>query len=191
MAKRSRAGTMPSKRTMNLYYKPDRTTGPATAALYILFALTVLLAAAKIGIYDKLYELRQAWEQLSRVQAEERQYAGRLSDYNEVLHRYHLYAATEDERATTDRLEILDLLDDHIRTVAEVNYVSIAGDSVSVRLSGVTLAETAEILRSLRDEPIVSDATVSTASTNGGGQADDPSMPVTANITITLAKEGE
>lgn len=182
---------MPSKRTMNLYYKPDRTTGPATAALYILFALTLLLAAAKLGIYDRLEQLRQAREQLSRVQAEEQQYAEKLVDYDEVLHQYHLYAATEDERTTTDRLEILDLLDEHIRTAADVSYVSIAGDSVDVRMSGVTLAETAEILRTLRAEPIVAAATVSTASTNGGGQEDDPAMPVTANITITLAKEGE
>ena len=129
MAKRSKAGSMPVKRTMNLYYKPDRTTGPATAALYILFALTVLLAAAKLGIYDPLYELGQAREQLDRLQAEERQYAEKLSDYNEVLHQYHLYAATEEERATTDRLEILDLLDEHIRTAADVSYVSIAGDA--------------------------------------------------------------
>lgn len=34
---------VPTKRTMNLYFKPDRTTRPATVALYVLFVLVVLL----------------------------------------------------------------------------------------------------------------------------------------------------
>ena len=44
--------TVPTKGTMNLYYKPDRTTKPATIALYVLFALTVLLGLSKVLVYD-------------------------------------------------------------------------------------------------------------------------------------------
>ena len=33
----------PRKRSMNLYYKPDRTTKPATISLYVLFVFCVFL----------------------------------------------------------------------------------------------------------------------------------------------------
>ncbi|WP_304737756.1 hypothetical protein, partial [Dubosiella newyorkensis] len=45
-------GSYPEKRTMNLFYKPDRTTKPATIALYLLFAFTVLLGLSKVLVYD-------------------------------------------------------------------------------------------------------------------------------------------
>ena len=38
----------PTKTSMNLFYKPDRTTKPATAALYVLFVLVCLLGLGKL-----------------------------------------------------------------------------------------------------------------------------------------------
>ena len=184
---------LPDKRTMNLYYKPDRTTKPATAALYVLFALSLLLAAAKFGVYDLLMKVQDKRDELARVQAEEQQYAMQLTDYDDVLHQYHLYSATDEELATTDRLEIMQMLDDIVRSRAEVDSFSIAGASVSFQMSGVTLGETAEIIRDIRSSPLVSFATVNTASTATGANVDameDPNMPVTASVAITLAKEG-
>ena len=54
----------PTKRSMNLYFKVDRTTAPATAALYVLFALAVLLALGKIMIYDFMMQEKQQENQL-------------------------------------------------------------------------------------------------------------------------------
>ena len=183
---------LPDKRTMNLYYKPDRTTKPATIALYVLFVLSLLLAAAKFGVYDLLMKVQDKRDELARVQAEEQQYAMQLTDYNDVLHQYHLYSATDEELATTDRLEIMQMLDDFVRSRAEVDSFSIAGASVTFQMSGVTLGETAEIIRDIRSSPLVSFATVNTASTANGANVDameDPNMPVTASVAITLAKE--
>ena len=183
---------LPDKRTMNPYYKPDRTTKPATIALYVLFALSLLLAAAKFGVYDLLMKVQDKRDELARVQAEEQQYAMQLTDYNDMVHQYHLYSATDEELATTDRLEIMQMLDDIVRSRAEVNSFSIAGASVSFQMSGVTLGETAEIIRDIRSSPLVSFATVNTASTASGANVDateDPNMPVTASVAITLAKE--
>ena len=184
---------LPDKRTMNLYYKPDRTTRPATIALYVLFALSLLLAAAKFGVYDLLVKLDETQQELARTQAAEQQYAMQLTDYDEVLHQYHLYNSTEDEENTTDRMEILDMLDDLVRSRADVVSYSIAGSSVTFQMSGVTLGESAEIIRDLRDCPLVATASVNTAATKeDAGDAtapDDPNMPVTAAVTITLAKE--
>lgn len=48
MSKRNAA--YPAKRSMNLFYKPDRTTKPATIALYVLFVLVCLLGLGKFQI---------------------------------------------------------------------------------------------------------------------------------------------
>ena len=184
---------LPDKRTMNLYYKPDRTTRPATIALYVMFVLSLLLAAAKFGVYDLLVKLDDAQLELARTQAAEQQYAMQLTDYDEVLHQYHLYNATEDEQNTTDRMEILDMLDELVRSRADVVNYSIAGPSVTFQMSGVTLGESAEIIRDLRESPLVATASVTTAATKEGAGddavPDDPDLPVTATVTITLAKE--
>ena len=37
----------PVKQTLNLYYKPDRTTKPATIALYVLFVLTCCMTCGR------------------------------------------------------------------------------------------------------------------------------------------------
>ena len=190
MAKEKKV-VLPDKRTMNLYYKPDKTTRPATIALYVLFALSVLLAVAKFGVYDLLMKLEDVQAELERTQATEQQYAMQLTDYDEVLHQYHLYSATEDELNTTDRMEILDMLESLVRSRANVVSYSIAGPTVSFQMSGITLGESAEIIRSLRESPLVATASVNTAATEGNENADpdDPNMPVTATVTITLAKE--
>ena len=46
----------PTKRTMNLFYKPDRTTKPATIALYILFGLVCIL-----GLSYSNHSLQAFW----------------------------------------------------------------------------------------------------------------------------------
>ena len=60
----------PSKTSMNLFYKPDRTTKPATAALYVLFALVCLLGLSKLLVYD-LWMEKQAAEQGYEMALEE------------------------------------------------------------------------------------------------------------------------
>ena len=191
--KKEKKMVLPDKRTMNLYYKPDKTTRPATIALYVLFALSLLLAAAKFGVYDLLMKLDDAQTELARTQAAEQQYAMQLTDYDEVLHQYHLYSATEDELNTTDRMEILDMLDELVRSRADVETYSVAGPTVTLAMSGITLGESAEIIRDLRESPLVAAASVNTAATEDSAGdnlvPEDPNMPVTATVTITLAKE--
>lgn len=188
---------MPDKRSMNLYYKPDRAAGSAAAALYALFGLILLLGVVKFGIYDLAEDLRAGREELARVQAQEQQYAEQLSDYDDVAKRYRLYAATQEESSATDRLAILDLLDETVRSKANLESISIAGASVDLRLSGVTLAQTAEIVRAIRASDLVLSAAVNSAASasasvsDGRLDHDDPSKPVSASVSILLARESE
>lgn len=176
----------PEKKRMNLYYKPDRTTVPATVSLYVLFALTLMLAFGKFMVYDHIVKLQETRERLDNVLAEKSVYDAKLENYDEVLQRYRLYSKTEDELNQTDRIEILDLLDEAVRPEAQIDSVSVSNGFVTVKFSGVTLRETAQIVKKLEESEIVARTSVDTASTT-----DSSGSQVTASILITLLKENE
>lgn len=179
-----RKASYPEKRTMNLFYKPDRTTKPATVALYVLFVLVVLLGLSKILVYDLWQEAQAAEAELASVEQQRDSILASLTDYDQVLERYRRYAATEEEEALIDRMEILDLLDSAIGSAADVQSISISGTTVQVQFSGVTLAETAEIVRALEASPLVAGTQVNTAATTQDASAD-----IQASVLIQLQKE--
>ena len=107
-----------------------------------------------------------------------------LADYGRVREQYSLYSATEEEQTHIDRMEVLDLLDGALGTQAKLNTVSVSGDAVQLQFSGVTLAQTAQIVRTLEASPIVASTRVNTASTTEGSGA-----LVQASVFIQLQKE--
>lgn len=179
----------PAKRSMNLYYKPDRTTKPATIALYVLFALVCLLGLGKFLVYDLWAETTEAQRTLAAAEAQLEGVMLELADYSEIRERYQRYSATDEERAIIDRMEVLALLDEAVGARAAVDVISISAGTVQIQFSGVTLAQTAEIVRALEASPIVAGTMVNTASTQEGAASADASAPVQANILIDLQKE--
>ncbi len=190
--KRAKKGRHYQKRTMNLYYKPDRTTKPATIALYVLFVLVCLLGLSKFLIFDIWLETTRAQQTLA---ATEEQLSGimlELADYDEVRERYSRYSATEEERALIDRMDVLALLDNAVVTTAKLETVSISEATAQIQFSGVTLAQTAQIVNALEASPIVAGTVVNTASTSDEQEEVDPnndSAPVRAYVLILLQKE--
>ena len=176
----------PTKTSMNLFYKPDRTTKPATVALYTLFVLTCLLGLSKLLVYDLWVENREAQRALASVQDQLNSTMIQLSDYNEVRERYSRYSATDEERALIDRIQVLDLLDTAAGSTARLDSVSISGDAAQVQLSGVTLAQTAEIVRALESSPMVAGTVVNTAAT-----IENAGALVQTSILIHLQKEAD
>lgn len=176
----------PEKRNMNLFYKPDRTTKPATVALYALFAMVCLLGLCKILVYDVWEERNQARRALEAEQEKFNNVMLQLKDYDEVKERYVRYAATEEEQALIDRMEILAMLDETVGIEAIMGSISISGSTVQLQFSGATLAEIAQIVNRVEASPIVASTLVSTASTTAEGSA-----PVQANMVIQLQKEVE
>lgn len=188
MSKRNAA--YPVKRSINLFYRPDRTTKPATVALYVLFVLVCLLGLSKFLVYDVWAETAQARRTLAAAEEERDGVTARLADYGEVKERYNRYSATEEERALLDRMEILTLLDEAVGATADIESIFISANTVRLQFSGVTLAETARIVKKLEASPIVASTTVSTAVTTREGAApSDDSAPVQASVQIQLQKE--
>ena len=183
---RRRKADLPVKRTMNLYYKPDRTTKPATVALYVLFALTCLLGLGKLLVYDLWAETRSLEQARDRERIRLESVMAELADYGQVQERYSRYSATEEERELIDRMKVLTLLDEAIGSTGQLSSVAVNGQVVQVQFSQVTLAQTAEIVRRLEESPIVERTTVNTAATT-----EEDGDLVSASILIQLQKEGE
>ena len=173
----------PTKRTMNLFYKPDRTTKPATIALYILFGLVCILGLSKFLVYDLWMEAQQAQQTLDAAQAQLAGVTAELTDFQEVQEKYSRYSATEEERENIPRMEVLAMVDTAVGD-ARMNAVSIQGSTVQVEFSGVTLAQTAEIVRRMEESPIVAGTVVNTAATT-----QETGTLVQASVLIQLQKE--
>lgn len=179
----NRKETYPTKTTMNLYYKPDRTTKPSTIALYVLFAAVVFLALLKYLVYDVWQENQAAQRAFAAAQNELNGVLTQLADYNEVQERYFRYSATDEERALVDRMEILAMLDNTLG-FAQIDSISISGSQLQIQISDVTLAQTATIVNNLEASQMVSKVTVNTAATTGNN-----SDLTRSNIVIQLQKE--
>lgn len=175
----------PEKRCMNLYYKPDRTTKPATIALYALFALVCLLALSKIMIYDLWTETREAEEALAVAETQLDGVMAQLQDYDEIQEKYFRYSATDEEKALTDRMEILRLIDSAVGSTAQIDSISISKEKVQLQFYGVSLAQAAQIVKVLEVSPIVDSTTVNTASAKPGSDT-----LVMTNVVIWLKKGG-
>lgn len=162
-AARKKRRTYPTKTTMNLYFRENRGTKPATILLYVLFVLVLLLAAGKFLVLDRVLAVDALEDEAVRMESQTASVMARLGEYPAVLEEYTRLAPTERERALTDRMDVLDLIDEVIRPAAHISQVTIQDQQVLVEFSGVTLVETAEIVSRLEASPLVARTTVDTA----------------------------
>ena len=160
----------PTKRSMNLYLKVDRTTAPATAALYVLFAAAVLLGLAKVMIYDYWAREQQLNSQALALEQRITQQMQELKDYDQVLEDYIRSIPTQQGQDQPDVMELLDLIDTTIRPVAQVSQVTIEDNQVAFSFSGVTLAQAADLVVQLEQSPLVANIQVDTASSTDGAR---------------------
>ena len=162
-AARKKRRTYPTKTTMNLYFRENRGTKPATILLYVLFVLVLLLAAGKFLVLDRVLAVDALEDEAVRMESQTASVMARLGEYPAVLEEYTCLAPTERERALTDRMDVLDLIDEVIRPAAHISQVTIQDQQVLVEFSGVTLVETADIVSRLEASPLVARTTVDTA----------------------------
>lgn len=183
---RNKKEAYPQKRSLNLYYKVDKTTKPATMSLYVLLVIVIILGVAKLTVYDLYKNVQQARESTKLLEERLNEYSIRLSDYDYVLEQYSIYSSTEEENNLIDRMDILTLLDNTIDGSANISNISISENNVVVQFSGVDLAKTAEFVQKIEMSPIVKSTSISAART-----MDNNSSTVSTGILIELEKEGE
>ena len=185
---RRKRHTSPTQATVNLYFKGDRTARPATAILYVLFVLAVLVALGKVLVLDRVLAADQLEVEAGRLESQTAAVTRQLEEWPAVLEEYTRLAPTERELALTDRLQVLDLIDRVIRPAASVSRVTIQEQQVLVEFSGVTLVETAGLVAQLEQSPLVARTTVDTAASEEGGRA---AVDVQMLIELTTGEEEE
>ena len=173
----------PTKRSMNLYFKVDRTTAPATIALYVLFAAVVLLGLGKIMIYDFVVQEKELESQVLALEQRTVQQMQQLENYDQVLEDYIRSIPTQQEQEHADVMELLALIDTTIRPSAQISQVAIEGNQVVISFSGVTLAQAADLIVQLEQSPLVSDTQVDTASST------DEAEQVEVHVYFQVAQE--
>jgi len=174
--------TYPTKKTINLYFKEDKTTRPSTVALYVLFFVLVGALAAKILVVDLASELARAEKEVEAKYAYIEEQMAVLKDYNDISSQYSRYSSSylrEDEKIV-DRMDVLDMLEKTVFLYSDEEFVTITGDIVSVKFSGTDLQETANLVKMVEKYDMVASVEVSTATLSEG---------YSTNMLITLVNQ--
>lgn len=173
----------PTKTTINLYYKEDKSGGISTFTLYLIFIVVVLLALSKMFVFDVITDLNKAQANYESLKATLDDYNVVLEEYDKVNTEYNKYSYSylSSQEKLQDRMEVLEVLEATIFKQSTVQSISITGDVISVSLTDVDLEKTSVIAKDLESYDIVDHVTVNTASFGG---------TYTTRMIITLTPEG-
>ncbi len=149
----------------------------------------ICAAVAKFGVADQYNRLSEAERSYAEVHAQHKEMQQAIADYPAVEQEYRTYSRswlTEDSglAVSVDRLDVLDLLEDHMMTCGNVRSFSISGTTVFVSMSGMNLEEISVMFIDLQQQPIVKSASLNIAST-----ADDLTEAMDFSVTIVLQPE--
>ena len=114
--------------------------------------------------------------------------AEQAAGYNEIADKYNRYSITEEEKNLTDRLEILNLIDEAVRSDAEVTAINISEGTVALDIAQVaSLKKTEAICQRLEESSLVEYVSVPSATKV---KINDQDM-VQTHIDIKLRLEGQ
>lgn len=175
--------TYPSKTTINLYYKEDKSAGISTFTLYVIFIIVILMALSKMFVFDIISDLNKAEAKYEDYQITLESYMSELTDYKEVNAEYNKYSYSylSDQEKIQDRMDVLSMLEATIFANSNVQSVSISDDVISVSLTDIDLEETGILAKNIEGYDIVDNVSVNTASYGG---------TYTTRMVITLVSEG-
>lgn len=172
---------VPVKTSMNFARRESKLKMRRVAPVVII-VVAILAIGAKIGILDILDEKTTAYAELATRQEQLVAISVQLNDYDEVAALYGRYSygwMNESETSMVDRMDVLDLVEQKLASVAKVSGFSVNDNVLTLNLDGVTLNEISSIVQDLESSDIVEKVTVSNAS---APSAEDASAFVTINL---------
>lgn len=158
--------SIPSKTTLNLYYKEDKASKIIKFALYGVFVFVVLLAALKFGVYDMYERCQELQAQIEDRQSYSEQLLLELKDYDKVKAEYSRYTQNylTEEEILQDRIELLNMLEKTVFEKATFLSTSILDDAIFISYRDLNLDETSELVSLVEDYECVKNVDVQTAS---------------------------
>lgn len=177
---------IPTKTTLNLYYKEDKGTNVATAALYVVFVLVLALALLKFGVFDLHAEKKELQAQVEELQTYSDTLLIALKDYNTVKGEYSRYSQSylTDEELLEDRISLLNMLEETVFAEATCLSASIMDDTIFVSYEDLDLDETSTLVHYVEEYECVAQVDVQTAQLTL--DSSDGKEKVTTNMIIEL-----
>lgn len=193
IGKKKATSGLPNKKTMNLVILEKGENSKTTDIVLIVLLVVILLVFAKFGVLDQYNKKKAAEEEYTAAQTELEQNKQLLTRYEALFEKFsHYFKAflTDEELQLVDRIDLIDLLDEHLFNVAEMQSINITGNTIGISFYDVTLEQVGQLAQDLSDNEFVTNVDLQTASTNKdkeGNTMAGTNKVLTATITLQVA----
>ncbi|MBO6215735.1 MAG: hypothetical protein J6N76_09460, partial [Lachnospiraceae bacterium] len=182
------------KTTINLVIDERPKTNWAMAVPGIILILIAALLVGKFAVLDRLKKQADAESRVVALEQQKEEGLAAIEASGELASKYYHYTwsgISEEERDQISRVWIADLIGLIGTYNIEVKSYSVNGMELGVVVSAEKLQTISRLMETLREIPIVSACSVTTAQTNEGealtAEESRPIGKVDANIRITLS----
>lgn len=184
--KRSKKPVYPTKTTINLAEDDQRGNNTRSFVLFVV-ALVAIALFAKFAVIDVMGAANASLAKVTTAQSQLSALEEANADYPELQERYAAFAVnslSDEERALADRGAILELLQGTVANMAELQSVSVTGNTLMLQFANTSLEDVSRVVASLESSDLVANVSMSTAKT-------DRNDEVVSTITVTLKGEGQ
>lgn len=192
LGKKKGSSGLPNKTTMNLVILEKGDNSKTTDIVLVVVLVVILAVFAKFGVLDQYNEKKAAEEEYAAAQQELEQNKVLLTRYEAVFEKFsHYFKAflTNDELKLVDRIQLIDMLDEHLFNVAEMQSININGNTIGISFYDVTLEQVGQLAQDLSDNELVTNVDLQTAATNkdkNGNMLTGTEKVLTATITLQV-----
>ncbi len=158
----------PVKTTLNLGRKPQSINSPSRAIPLFLLLLACIAAFGKFAVADKLDNAARAEAAADGAQRELATMQAQTADYETVRAEYDRRVFPElmlEETLSADAMDVLQMLETRLMPKARLHAFSVQEPVITLQISGVSLRETAQLVKVLENSPLVHAVMVSAAGT--------------------------
>ena len=183
----------PTKTTINMAACGRTEAAGKTLVIGMAVIAVLVLLVAKFCVFDQYARLSRAEADYNSVYQKNQELADRVSDYDEVMLEYRAYSMSfisdknDENFVGVDRKEVLDLIEIVMMKRGQVLSIEIYENTAKVSMKGMNLEEISEMIRSLKNSPVVSEAQLNIAKTD----ENKPASVLSFSVTIYLQQEQE
>ena len=183
----------PTKTTINMAACGRTEAAGKTLVIGMAVIAVLVLLVVKFCVFDQYARLSRAEADYNSVYQKNQELADRVSDYDEVMLEYRAYSMSfisdknDENFVGVDRKEVLDLIETVMMKRGQVLSIEIYENTAKVSMKGMNLEEISEMIRSLKNSPVVSEAQLNIAQTDENREASVLSF----SVTIYLQQEQE
>lgn len=181
----------PTKTTINMAACGRTEAAGKTLVIGMAVIAVLVLLVVKFCVFDQYARLSRAEADYNSVYQKNQELADRVSDYDEVMLEYRAYSMSfisdknDENFVGVDRKEVLDLIETVMMKRGQVLSIEIYENTAKVSMKGMNLEEISEMIRSLKNSPVVSEAQLNIAKTD----ENKPASVLSFSVTIYLQQE--